>query len=164
MIFITFLAIVWAGTCGAFDVNRGQIPNILTIPAIVAGMVSLLLTQNALIGSATILNTALAATLAVILTLPGFALRQLGGGDVKMLLAIALMAGIAPTLTAFVVASLSVAVAFLARMLSNGEGRRTLPTNPEARSVPSRVRLRYGPGLAAGFIGHLLYSAFFASA
>lgn len=55
---------------------------------------------------ASVLSSLLALALALVLTLPAYARKALGGGDVKLMMAIALMGGVRVLVFTFVVAGL----------------------------------------------------------
>lgn len=83
------MAVVFLGACVAFDVRTLRIPNLVTGPAVLAGM--------AVNGWASGWNglgmSATGFALAVVLLLAPFALGGIGGGDVKMMGAIGALIG-----------------------------------------------------------------------
>lgn len=135
-------AVVWALAIGGWDVFRRRIPNALTFAAALAAAASLAFRGASPLGadSASVLAGGGAALL---FTLPGYLMRKLGAGDVKLLLAVALLGGLAATLISFVVGALitgAVAVAWI--LLGYRFGL----------SAPTGKQLPFGAALALGFV------------
>jgi Flp pilus assembly protein protease CpaA len=87
------------------DLYARRIPNILTLGMCLIAICWLLVTNHSML-SATMQSAALGAAISLLLTLPAYAARLLGAGDVKLLLAIALVSSGYFTLLAFVIAAL----------------------------------------------------------
>jgi prepilin peptidase CpaA len=109
------LLVAWAGSIGYFDARYRRIPNVLSLGAWCVAVALLLLRHTSLTG-ADWPHALLAGGLALLLTLPGYAWRKLGAGDVKYLVAIGLLTSVSVTLTCFVVTAFAgglIAVAWL---------------------------------------------------
>lgn len=101
----SIVLIIWAALCGAEDVWRLRVSNILTLGMLALALIFLLLTGRALSGASPG-QAILGLLLAMVLTLPGYAVGKLGAADAKMLMACGLAAGLWDVLEIFVVASL----------------------------------------------------------
>ena len=108
----SIVLIIWAALCGAEDVWRLRVSNFLTLGMLAFAIMFLLLTGHTLTG-ASALQAALGLIVAMLLTLPGYALGKLGAADAKMLMACGLAAGFADVLEIFVIASLLAAALML---------------------------------------------------
>lgn len=108
----SIVLIIWAALCGAEDVWRLRVSNILTLGMLVLALIFLLLTGRAL-GGVSPGQAILGLLLAMVLTLPGYAVGKLGAADAKMLMACGLAAGFVDVLEIFVVASLLAAALML---------------------------------------------------
>jgi prepilin peptidase CpaA len=86
---IRILLVIFVCLAAILDVRTRRIPNWLTVSALAVGVTAQLLLRGAAGGRA----AALGFAVAVALTLPLFALRALGGGDVKLMAAAGAMAG-----------------------------------------------------------------------
>jgi prepilin peptidase CpaA len=95
------LAVV-AGAAAVSDLRSRSIPNWLTLGGLVAGFVA----QIALGGWAGAKAAALGFGLALLVYLPLFALRAMGGGDVKLMAAIGAAAGPQNWLAIFLITSI----------------------------------------------------------
>lgn len=101
----SIVLIVWAALCGAQDIWRLRVSNYLTLGMLLVALVFLLAMRQSMTGA--VFWQALAAlALAMLLTLPGYALGKLGAADAKMLMALGLASSIITVLEVFVVASL----------------------------------------------------------
>ncbi|ABI57507.1 prepilin peptidase [Alkalilimnicola ehrlichii MLHE-1] len=161
MISTTAIA-VWCSLTGYWDARHRRIPNLLTLPAALAGLAYAVVTQTAALGELPWGAVAAGAAIALVLTLPGFALGKLGGGDVKLLLAIGLLGGHPAVLSSFVVAAFTVTGLFLALILATrlapwpglpGPLRCSLQRLPG----PREARLPFGVGLCAGLLGYIVW-------
>lgn len=99
------LVALWAALVGGSDLLRRRIPNYLVFGAV--GVAGVVLTWH---GATPLGDSPLAllagVILALVLTVPGYLSRQLGAGDVKMLVAVACLGGVSLTLQAFVIGAL----------------------------------------------------------
>ncbi len=84
------LLVVWMAACAVQDARQRRISNVLTLGALALGVVYLIWRQTSPLG-APATDVALAAGVALALTLPGFLLGRMGAGDVKLLLSLALL-------------------------------------------------------------------------
>jgi prepilin peptidase CpaA len=94
-----------------YDVRTRRIPNLLALSLIIAGLLRFALTSNSLTITQAIIGLVLGFVVGTVL----FALRALGGGDVKLLAAIGVWTG--PTLLLAVLA-LSLVLAMLLAIVS----------------------------------------------
>ncbi len=99
------LVIAWTIAACLSDLKTRRIPNILSFGAMLLATGYLLTTGHAVLGAAW-QSAVLAAGLGLALTVPAYLAGWLGGGDVKLLFAIGLLAGWEITLSSFVIASL----------------------------------------------------------
>lgn len=80
---------VWLVLCAVQDVRQRQIANRLTLGAVLLALLYLLWSGSTWLGMSRS-EGVWALVLALLLTLPGYALGRLGAGDVKLLAALAL--------------------------------------------------------------------------
>lgn len=135
-------AVIWACAIGFWDLSRRRIPNFLTFGAGAAALGVLAATGASPLGADA--RSVLAGVgLGLVLTLPGYFLRQLGAGDVKLLVAVALLGGTAATLASFVLGALAAGAAAAARLV----------LGPRLGLPPATGRhLPFGACLALGFV------------
>ena len=81
---------VWTALCALQDIRQKRISNWLTVGGALAALLYLLLQGHTLLGASPV-DAAMAAALALLLTLPGYCLGKLGAADVKLLVGIALL-------------------------------------------------------------------------
>ncbi|HSI27679.1 MAG: prepilin peptidase [Methylophilus sp.] len=124
------------------DVYARRIPNILTLGMCLIAMCWLLVSGHSML-NATMQSAFLGATISLLLTLPAYAARLLGAGDVKLLLAIALISGWYLTLLAFVIAALLAVIVGVAYLLVY-----RLRTQPLSR----KRWLPFGAALSVGLL------------
>lgn len=98
------LLVFWAITLAYFDFRYRRIPNVLSLGAWVVAAGVLLIQHCSLLGHQP-QSALMAACFAGAVTLPAYALKKLGAGDVKMLIAIGLLTSLQITITCFVVAA-----------------------------------------------------------
>lgn len=96
----------WLALCAAQDIRQRQIANALTLGAFLLALVYLLWSGTTWLG-ATPAEGGWAFALAVLFTLPGYALGRLGAADVKLLAALALATNCAYLLGTFIGAGLA---------------------------------------------------------
>lgn len=101
----TVLLIAWAVVITYFDVRYHRIPNALSLGAWVFGACLLISREASLLASPP-QDALLAAAFGALVTLPAYAFKKLGAGDVKMLVAIGLLTSLPVTIACFVVAAL----------------------------------------------------------
>lgn len=83
------LLLLWFAVCADQDARHKRVSNRLTLGGGLVALLYLLINGTGWLG-ATMPETGGALLLTLVLTLPGYALRRLGAGDVKLLLALAL--------------------------------------------------------------------------
>lgn len=143
----------WAVVCAVYDLCVRRIPNILTLGAHCVAIVVALISGKSLLGAP--MSSAFSAWgLAMLLTLPAYAWRKLGAGDVKLLAAMGLMGSIDVLLMTYVVAGFvmgAVAVGYIVadkfRKSSALNGSFRKPANREKPRV-----LPFGFGFAVGYV------------
>lgn len=95
----------WCLSVGLTDVYARRLPNLLTLGMVCVALGWLCATGHTLLNASW--QSAVYATLiSQLLTLPAYAARILGAGDIKLFLAIALIAGKDYTLLTFVIAAI----------------------------------------------------------
>lgn len=96
---------LWLMVCAFVDLRYRKLPNWLTFGAYLLSVLVFIVMKQNLLGSS--INSSLWAWLiALVLTMPAYAVRWLGAGDVKMLSALGLMTGLQFMLMSFVIAGL----------------------------------------------------------
>ncbi|WP_046271290.1 A24 family peptidase [Pseudomonas syringae] len=103
-----FFLLIWFAICAEQDARCKQISNGLTLGAAALAIIYLALTGMTWLGSPA-LEALLALTLALALTLPGYALGKLGAADVKLMTALALASNSAYLLCTFIGAGVAMA-------------------------------------------------------
>ncbi|MEO6698032.1 MAG: A24 family peptidase [Paraperlucidibaca sp.] len=78
---------LWLVACAVVDAREQRVPNALTLSFMMLALLQLMIYQLTLAG-APASQGIIAAGLALLLTLPGFILGRMGGGDVKLLVAL----------------------------------------------------------------------------
>ncbi|RMU64249.1 Peptidase A24A, prepilin type IV [Pseudomonas syringae pv. syringae] len=103
-----FFLLIWFAICAEQDARCKQISNGLTLGAAALAIIYLALTGMTWLGSPA-REALLAVTLALALTLPGYALGKLGAADVKLMTALALASNSAYLLCTFIGAGVAMA-------------------------------------------------------
>lgn len=106
--------LVWFAVCADQDARCKKVSNTLTFGCALLALIWLLVTGNSWLG-APMAQVGWAVAVALLLTLPGYALGRLGGGDVKLLVALALASDLTLVLGTFIGAGVSSLVWLLAR-------------------------------------------------
>lgn len=161
-----FILATWALIIICYDICTRTIPNFLSIGAWLIAIPVLVLTGLSVTHQPAS-SALLGFGLALVLTLPGYLFKVLGGGDVKLLCAIGLLCGMNMMLTTFALASVSVVVVWMlwnkVQWLSQ-----ILPfnINISATSVtqtkaPKQKNIPFGAALGAGLILILLLPGLF---
>lgn len=117
-ILLAATVLIAAGT----DIRKREIPNWLTFGAILAGLVA----HPALSGWAGLKLSVVGFLVAALIFLPLFALRFLGGGDVKLMGAIGALAGTDGLLVVFLLDALLAGLAAIVLIVVRGRVRQTL--------------------------------------
>jgi prepilin peptidase CpaA len=102
----SLVLIIWLTLCAAQDARHRQIANGLTLGAAGAALAYLLWTGNTWLG-ATAEQGGWAFLLALAFTLPGYAMKRMGAGDVKLMTALGLATDGIHLLGAFIGAGLA---------------------------------------------------------
>jgi Flp pilus assembly protein protease CpaA len=136
------IVIVWCLGIGLGDVYARRIPNVLILGLGLIAIGWLLINGQAMLG-ANWQSVVLGVFASLLLTLPAYASRMLGAGDVKCLLVIALLGGWQATLLAFVIAAMLATVLGLVHMLLM-----RLTTN----QVSPKRWVPFGAALSAGLL------------
>lgn len=110
-----WIVVAWALGITLSDALWRRIPNLFSLGAITGGLIYLVYAEHAVL-SASWLDVFLGLLLALLLTLPAYLMRWLGAGDVKLLLAIAVLGGWKVVLSSFVVAGILGGISVLAVM------------------------------------------------
>lgn len=139
---LEMMVVAWCLCVALADLYARRIPNILTLGACVIAVFSFLITGHALLG-ANWQSVVIGAAVSLTLTLPAYAASLLGAGDVKLLLAIALISGWYFTLFAFVIASLLAILFYVAHLISI---QLNTPQSKPRRWIP------FGAALSAGLL------------
>lgn len=84
-----FLLLLWFAVCADQDARGRKVSNVLTFGGTLFFLTYLLINGNSWLG-APAPDAWWALVLALVMTLPGYALNRLGAGDVKLLIAVAL--------------------------------------------------------------------------
>ena len=135
--------VLWAAVSAHFDWRQRRIPNALSLGGAALALVWLLVHGETLLGGSW-RDAGLGLLLALVLTVPGYVLGQLGAGDVKMLAAFALMATLADLLETIVVAGLAALLAVVTW--------RWLVLSGRALDAGKRRHLPMGVFFAAGMV------------
>lgn len=127
---------------GLMDLYARRLPNILTLGMSLLAIGWLLVSGHAMLG-ASWSSVLVGVLVSLLLTLPAYATRWLGAGDVKMLLAIALLAGNQMMLLVFVIAAVLAALFGIVTFCLPASGM---------SSVTSKRWIPFGAALSAGLL------------
>ena len=136
------IVIGWCLGVTLTDLSAKRIPNILTLGMCLLAICWLLVSRHSML-DASWQSAAQGAAISLLLTLPAYAARLLGAGDVKLLLAIALISGWYFTLFAFVVAAMLAVVLGVAHLLVS---------RLRAQPLTHRRWLPFGAALSVGLL------------
>jgi prepilin peptidase CpaA len=106
--------LVWFAVCADQDARRRRVSNWLTFGGALLALAWLLINGNSWLG-APMEQTWWGLAVALLLTLPGYALNRLGAGDVKLLVALALASDLMCVLGTFIGAGVSSLIWLLGR-------------------------------------------------
>ena len=118
----TSSALLCAGICSIHDVRERRIPNLVVVPAIVAG----LKLHTVFGGWHGLADSALAGLIAGAIFLIFFLVGGMGGGDVKLMVAVGCIAGLTPLRLVIVATAIAGGVFAIAVSLYHGRLRETL--------------------------------------
>ncbi|MFL9610688.1 prepilin peptidase [Methylobacillus sp. Pita2] len=107
------LLCIWAGLLAFYDFSQRRIPNLLSLGAFVIGCIYMVVTGEVFYYGQPISSAFWGLAVSFLLTIPGYATKTLGGGDVKLLAAIAVLCGVKVVVASFVLASLGVLAALV---------------------------------------------------
>ncbi len=140
---------LWLLACAMSDWRSRRVPNAYTYGFLFAAAASLLLQGQTLSGTS-LQNGLLGLAIAGLLTLPGFVLNRLGGGDVKLLAGLGLATSPLTVIVTFVVGTLVLVLAVLAQRLT----RRAPPTETDASTgaMGEPEEWPFVPGLLIGYL------------
>ena len=136
--------VLWLGVCAVQDVRQRQIANELTLGVGLLALIYLLWVGSTWLGAPRS-DGGLALVLALVLTLPGYALGRFGAGDVKLLAALGLASN-----TEYLLGSLiGAAIAMLAWTLMH----QGLSSSPIERVGQASTKQPFAPFVLTGFAG-----------
>lgn len=170
---LSFGLVAMVGIAAAYDIGVQRIPNVVTVTGFVFALM-----LHGLTGWTALFGGLLGAMVCFALFVPGFALSLLGGGDVKLLIAVGAFLGwsqqliVAIFATAVIGATLAIIAAIRQgallktllgmRDLAVGLGQRVVSTAEKidlpTLDKPGGVRNPYGVSIAAGAIIGLKWS------
>lgn len=150
------LLMLWFAACADQDARCKRVSNLLTLGGGLFALSYLLINGTGWLG-ATMPDTAGALLLTLLLTLPGYALRRLGAGDVKLLMALALASNLVYVLGTLIGAGLAIVLWLVMRQIvwshtSQWLKRRYSYLAPNASTKPPFV-----PFLLTGFLLAVLF-------
>lgn len=137
-----WLVVAWCASVLVTDLAVRRIPNVLSLGAVAVALAALAYYGESLLG-ASWASMLLGAVLALALTLPGYFAHWLGAGDIKLLLAIALLAGWETVLVSFAIGALLVGL-LVAGML--------LLARTSGYSMSARRWIPFGAALSVGMM------------
>lgn len=136
------LVVVWCLSAVYFDLHKRSIPNTLVLVACVVAIMHVLFTGHSMLG-ASWQSMLMGVGIGLVLTLPAYALRLLGSGDVKLMFALTLMGSWYFTMLAFVIATM-LAILFILTHL--------LLLQLRSDSKKSKRWIPYGAAFSAGLV------------
>lgn len=111
--------ILWVLIISILDLKKRIIPNYLSLGGVLMAMLILAYTGQT-VNHEPITSSLLGLVAGLALTVPGYALKVLGGGDVKFLSAVGALLGFDVMLISFTIATSTIAVAWMLRRSSQG--------------------------------------------
>jgi prepilin peptidase CpaA len=160
--FVTLFFVVILLAAAVLDIRSRRIPNVLTLPGLVLALVVAWLP-----GGITLATALLGVAMALVFSLPLFALGALGGGDGKLLMMVGAFMGPQAFLTALLLTIFAggiLAVYVASKLGRLGETLRNLGAlilyfltfgrrgHRHTLSMPEAVAIPYGLAIAAGSI------------
>lgn len=150
---------LWLLACAVSDWRSRRVPNAYTFGFLLAAAASLLLQGQALSGTSW-QNGLLGFAFAGLITLPGFVLNRLGGGDVKLLAGLGLATDPLTVVVTFVVGTVVLVVAAIGQRLSVKRAKPvpadTALSEQAAISPEEALAEREWPFVPGLFIGYLV--------
>ncbi|MCF3195847.1 prepilin peptidase [Pseudomonas bubulae] len=144
------VVLLWFVACSIQDLLQRHISNLLTAGGAALAFLYMLWTGHTWLG-ASAAEGGWALLIALVLTLPGYALKKLGAGDVKLLMALALATD-RPTILGTVIGAgiCSGIWWFIASKILPSINQR-VNTYSFAKCVPESKKLPFAPFLLGGF-------------
>jgi prepilin peptidase CpaA len=156
---------LWALVIAWEDVRRRKIPNLLTLPAVVVAVVSLVASGRCLSGDSWEQGL-WGGGFGLAVTVPAYALGKLGAGDAKLLVAMGVLGGLEVAQQTFVLGAglaLVLALVWWASVQSPVVSGLLRPLTPIFRALTQdmgkssdQLRLPFGTLLGIGFCAALL--------
>lgn len=142
---VALLIPLWLLACAISDWQSRRVPNTYTYGFLFAAATCLAVQGQTLSGSGW-QEGVFGMAVAALLTLPGFALNRLGGGDVKLLAGLGLATGPLAVVVTFVVGTLVLVLGALINRL------RPAPGENDAAADFTRREWPFVPGLLVGYL------------
>lgn len=140
--------LLWLGLCAVQDIRQRQIANTLTLGVGLLALIYLLWAGSTWVGAPRS-EGGVALVLALILTLPGYALGRFGAGDVKLLAAL----GLASNIDILLGSLIGAAVAMLAWTFVH----QGLSSSQFERAEKVSKKQPFAPFVLTGFVGCWLW-------
>ena len=144
------VVLLWFVACSIQDLLQRHISNLLTAGGAALAFLYMLWTGHTWLG-ASAAEGGWALLIALVLTLPGYALKKLGAGDVKLLMALALATD-RPTILGTVIGAgicSGLCWFFASKILPSINQR--VKTLSFSKDAPLSIKLPFAPFLFAGF-------------
>ncbi|KTC29870.1 MAG: prepilin peptidase [Pseudomonas sp.] len=141
---------LWLAICAAQDLRQRKIANILTLGAGLLAGLYLLWTGHTWLGAAPA-EGGWALLLALLLTLPGYAMGKMGAGDVKLMAALGLASDLQYLLGSFIGAGLCSLLWLLLSRLGSQVKQALGPPGKAAGNIPSK-KYPFAPFVLAGMV------------
>jgi prepilin peptidase CpaA len=103
---LTWILITWLLLCVLTDMCWRKLPNVLTLGMYIPALFILIYTHQTALGGS-YMSAIAGWFIAIVLTMPAYAIRWLGAGDVKLISVMGLIGGLNFILFSFVLASLA---------------------------------------------------------
>lgn len=146
------IVIAWAMLIIFYDIRSRIIPNYLSIGAVLLALLVLSVTGQT-VTHEPISSAIIGLIIALLITIPAYAFKLLGGGDVKFLCSISLLCGVNVMIISFVIASLSlfVILIILSRLYLLNI---ILPLDIKvlAKRAPKEKYIPFGAAIAVGLV------------
>lgn len=136
------IVVAWCFSIILADVSSRRVPNVLTVGICLLALCWLIFTGRSML-HASLPSVVVGTVIGLLFTVPAYVSGLLGAGDVKLLLAIALLGGAYLTLSAFVIASILAMIFLAAHALFFGFSRHS---EKPKRWIP------FGAALSAGLL------------